>query len=503
MGSRILREGSVGLLILVGLGLFGVLVLWLRGFAFGGNSYRFNIVFEDAAGLEVGATVRYRGVQVGRISQVRAESNGAVVTVEIADPNLVMPKGSLIEANQSGFLGKATIDITPGEPLLAGAKFAKPLNRKCNSEAIICHKDRLEGEIGASFDQLVRSSVRFTKLFADPELFSDIKSLTKNTSDATANIAKAAEELAILEKIAQRELGSVSPTLLRVGRAADELALTAAQINQLVAQNRSTLVRTLNNIEQSSVMLVAIANDLAPVVSQIEQGGLVSNLETLASNAAEASTNLRDLSNTLNSPDNVLDLQQTLDAARVTFQNAQKITSDLDDLTGDTEFRNNLRRLIDGLSGLVSSTQHLHRQAQLAQVLAPMQAANTSRRGPRKTAVSRFRKASPYRISPPKTPRQATSAKTPAPEPIPSATTNPSNEADGTSGEAVEQSKAVQTGSMQPDSGQAELGQAEPGQAEPGQPEARPADAIAAIAELGIYGPPSPELYGPPSPATP
>jgi len=43
---------------------------------------------------------------------------------------------------------------------------------------------------------------------------------------------------------------------------------------------------------------------------------------------------LRDVSNALNNPTNLLVLQQTLDSARVTFQNTQKITSDLDELTG-------------------------------------------------------------------------------------------------------------------------------------------------------------------------
>ena len=55
-----------------------------------------------------------------------------------------------------------------------------------------------------------------------------------------------------------------------------------------------------------------------------------------------------------------------------TFQNAQKITSDLDDLTGDPSFRNNLRNLVNGLSGLVSSTQQLEQQVEVAQFLEPM-----------------------------------------------------------------------------------------------------------------------------------
>lgn len=481
MGSRIFREGSVGLLILLGLGIFGGLVLWLRGVFFGGNSYRFSIVFEDAAGLEEGASVRYRGVQVGRVSRIKAESNGAVATVEVGNPNLRMPSDALIEANQSGFLGQATIDITPLTPLPAAAKLAKPLSRKCNQELIVCHKSRLEGEIGASSYQLVRSAVRFTNLFSDPELFANIKSLTKNTSDATANIAKAAAELAILERIAQRELGSVSPTLTRVGRAADELALTSAQLNQLVAENRATLVSTLNNIELASVNLRAIASDLAPMVTQIEQRGLLDNLETLATNAAEASNNLRDLSNSLNNPDNILVLQQTLDAARVTFQNAQKITSDLDDLTGDPAFRDDVRRLMKGLSGLVSSTQHLHQQAQFAQVLAPMQAsANTAAlrsAAKRDRVASSFRRSVPYRAPQPA-----------APAPSPNAVAEAGADLSSAAPPALVASS--------PDS---EKERSEPTAVSP----AEQSEAIEAILELGLGGLPTPEHYGPPAPVTP
>jgi phospholipid/cholesterol/gamma-HCH transport system substrate-binding protein len=66
----------------------------------------------------------------------------------------------------------------------------------------------------------------------------------------------------------------------------------------------------------------------------------------------------------------------------VTFQNAQKITSDLDELTGDPAFRDNLRELVNGLSGLVSSTQQLQQQIQVAESLDSVKAAvNNSESG--------------------------------------------------------------------------------------------------------------------------
>ena len=56
----------------------------------------------------------------------------------------------------------------------------------------------------------------------------------------------------------------------------------------------------------------------------------------------------------------------------MTFQNAQKITSDLDELTGDPSFRDSIRQLIEGLSGLVSSTQQVEQQVQVANTLDSM-----------------------------------------------------------------------------------------------------------------------------------
>jgi hypothetical protein len=90
------------------------------------------------------------------------------------------------------------------------------------------------------------------------------------------------------------------------------------------------------------------------------------------SNANQTSLNLKNLTTNLNDPKTLLMLQQTLDSARTTFQNTQKITADLDDLTGNPEFRSNLRNLVNGLGKLVSSAEQLEQQAKLAQSIEPL-----------------------------------------------------------------------------------------------------------------------------------
>lgn len=451
MRSRTIREGSVGLLILMGVGVFVGLVLWLRNFTFGDRTYRFTVTFADAVGLKEGATVRYRGVSVGRITEVKPQTNGVDTTVEITAPNLLIPKNVSIDANQSGFVGETSIDITPRSSRIQtpqNTQARNPQTSQCDSTLFICNKDRVNGQIGVSFIELLRSGTDLASRYSDPKFFDNVNTLTKNASVAATEAAKLSAELSLLSRSARRELGTVSTTarslttsanqtldqvgLLanrfastadKFGNTAEQYSLSGAQLNrlltsanQLVVSNRGSLVGTLDSVRQTSDQLRVLLGSLTPTVNQINTtvgqlntttgqirvGELAKNLEVLSSNAAQASANLRDITTSLNNPNNVtllqqtLDnavkvsanlrditsslnnpnntvlLQQTLDSARATFENTQKITSDLDELTGDPAFRENVRKLVNGLGKLVSSTQQLQQQVQVAQQLEPV-----------------------------------------------------------------------------------------------------------------------------------
>lgn len=392
--SRSVREGSVGLLILVGLGLFAGLVLWLRGVTIGRRSYSAVVEFANVGGMQEGGIVRYRGVNVGNIAAIRPGPNGVEVNVEISPANLIIPRDVQVAANQSGLISEVGIDITPRTTLPTNAVTAQPLDPNCDRTLIICNGSRLQGEIGISLDQLITATTRFTNAYSDPSFVATVTETAKSASAAAAGVAQLTRELSGLSRTTQQQLASLSATTNAVQRAANEISasttqtaaqfgataeqigLTATQVNRLVTNldslvttNRSTLVTALENINQSSEQLRTTVNALSPTVNRFSQGELVQNLEALSANAAQASANLRDISNTLNTPTNLLVLQQTLDSARATFQNAQKITADLDELTGDPAFRENVRQLVNGLSGLVSSTEQLEQQIEVAQTL--------------------------------------------------------------------------------------------------------------------------------------
>lgn len=371
MRSRTLREGSVGLLILVGLALFGGLAFWIQGLNLGRRSYQANITFDNVAGMRPGAAVRYRGVVVGKIQDVQTASNAAEAVIQIDSSRLIIPKDVIVEANQVGLIGETSIDIFP-QVLLPEAVMATadPLASDCDTQLILCNGDRLNGVVGVSYDTLIRSTTEIADLLTETGFFEELRELTRNTADAAEGVSELTREFASLSRTLEGELGALTATAITttdaVGQAATELSITSRQVNELIDTNRSTLVLTLENINETSLQLRRVVDNLSPA---IENGELVENLQILSENAVIASNNLRSFSDTVGSPENLLMIQQTLDSARATFQNAQKITSDLDELMGDPEFRDNLRDLVDGLSGLVSSTQELRDQAQFAQTL--------------------------------------------------------------------------------------------------------------------------------------
>ncbi len=391
--GRTFREGSVGLLLLLGLGIFGLLLLWLNRFTVAGRSYKIIVEFANAGGMQKGAVVRYRGVKVGTISQILPKANAIDVEIQIAQSDLIIPQNVLVEANQSGLISESIIDITPKTTLPAGIVLAKPLDKNCDPNLIVCNGSRLKGQIGISVDELIRSSTDLATAYNNPKFSRNVNRVLESTTSAASSFTELSHDLQGLTKSLRQQLNTFSATANSVQRATNQLSTsanktvnkfgeTATQANHLLnnldnllTTNRSSLVSALNNITETSNQLRVTVSSLSPTINRFTQGKLLNNLETLSANAAQASANLRDASKTLNDPKNVVLLQQTLDSARVTFENTQKITSDLDELTGDPKFRKNLRQLVNGLSGLVSSTQEMQQQVQVATTLDSVKAA--------------------------------------------------------------------------------------------------------------------------------
>ena len=387
--SRTIREGSVGLLALLGIVLFGSVVIWLRGINFRDRSYEIIGEFPNVKGIQVGDSVRYRGLKVGKIKEIQPGSNGVDVTMEIFSDDLLIPKQATLQAISSGLIGETLIDIIPQTELASQPSDMNPLSEKCDPSTIICDRDRLEGQPGITLDDLLPLTYQMTSLFSDPRFYDNLNAALQNASVAAGEVTELSQEVSQVLGSAQQELktfssaaesitnlandssAQITATAEKYQVTADQLNQLTTNVNKLLEQNQDNLVATLDSIKNTSDRLYSLTVQLDNTVASTDTKKLVENLETLTANAADASANLKDISTTFNTPNNLVMLQQTLDSARATFANTQKITADLEELTGDPVFRERVRDLVEGLSSLVSSTEQLEQQIQTTQILKP------------------------------------------------------------------------------------------------------------------------------------
>jgi phospholipid/cholesterol/gamma-HCH transport system substrate-binding protein len=353
---KTLRDGALGLFIIGGVLALGGALLWLRGLQLSSSKFTFTVKLPDASGLNAGSVVRFRGVEVGRVTALTAQSDGVDVLVSIADSKLIIPKQSVVETNQSGFLGNTNIDIFPPKDKLAIDPNLSPITKDCNAELIICQGVAIEGVRGVSFVALLKDMRAVARKIND-------QGLIDNLSESLIAAKATAKSIQKLTDSADRVVGKFENQIAKFGDTADAISGAATKVGNvasstqdLIEVNREKLAQTLDGIAATSKEARSL---LASVKPLLNDGKLIASLQQLTENAAETSANLRKVSGELNDPATIASLRETLDSARATFANTKKITADLDELTGDPKLRSNIRNLVNGLGGLLSNAPNL------------------------------------------------------------------------------------------------------------------------------------------------
>jgi phospholipid/cholesterol/gamma-HCH transport system substrate-binding protein len=432
MQSRAMREGSVGLMLIAGLGIFAAAALWLRGIGPNNQKYIINAQFTEAAGIQQGGAVRFRGIRVGKIANIKPSENGVEVALEIADPNLKIPSNSIAEVSQTGLIGEPVIEIVPQGAVSLATDAASAVDSNCDTNAIVCSNSKMSGRAGASFNELLRRATALVSRYESPEIVDGLKKTLANASQAAADISVLSKKFGDLPESIKKELSTVSVSantvtksldttvrnadiaIQKVGKATDTITITAnkfgatadkfgetaTQVNKtanginataadysklaqsvdgLIAENRQTFKTTLTSFNALSVDLRKTVNSLEPTigklnttVAKVDADAFARDLKGVLANANKTTENLRDISTKLNNPETLDTLKATLASAKLTFDNVQKITADLDEVTGDPNFRNNIKKLVNGLGNLVSSGETMEQQIKLAQDLEPI-----------------------------------------------------------------------------------------------------------------------------------
>ena len=264
-----LLVGAVVLALVAGLAAFSV---WLVKADIDGQADPYQIAFAGSVtGLQQGSQVRYRGVPVGRVTDIRIDPERVewvLVTVEI-DRGTPIRQDTVASLEMQGITGIAFVQLRGGTqaspPLAASAGQALP--------QIESRRSTLERLFESTPDLLVRSLAlveQATLLLDDQNLQALTKSL-QNIETVTASLAHHADDVEVALAQASGAATSVAGASGEVGGLASELRALTARVDERFGGVGDEVSATLNETRQAASTLQRAAGELEVLVGELRQ----------------------------------------------------------------------------------------------------------------------------------------------------------------------------------------------------------------------------------------
>ena len=289
------------------------------------------IVFNFTGGMEVGAPVRYAGLDIGSVKDIELLGNekgqDRVAVIAEINPNITIKADSVAMIKTSGLMGGLYIDVRPG------TQESSPLGE---TEELIGEDSFEIAKIGDMATEIILEIRRFTKLTG--QLVTDIRSTLKDVRFSLGNVDKILVEnrkyvkanmenaLEISHKISgmiDKNEGKLETTLNHVASVSErtdelitnkniEIREIIGQIHKmtkdmevLLADTRPSVTSLINSMEANAQ---EITNDIDRTATSLEETLVQSNsimvenrrnLLQLITNMSETSGNLKALTEDL------------------------------------------------------------------------------------------------------------------------------------------------------------------------------------------------------------
>lgn len=254
--EREANYAAVGAFVLVVALVAALFVYWYSGTRVHRTYQRYEIYFNGSvSGLEQGAAVRYLGVRVGRVVEMRIDPRdaGRVEVIAAIDSTTPISPRTVAELNLQGVTGLLYIDLQqsarPAPAAVPGIQY--PVIRAAPSQfdVFMAQLPRLSAAAGGVIERLNR-------LLSDRNI-QDVSQSLDNLSQASSSLPQtvtsvnallvqlrtATAELAATAKSARGVMDTAGPqvvsTVRRLQAVADNLSLATDQLDKMIAENRA------------------------------------------------------------------------------------------------------------------------------------------------------------------------------------------------------------------------------------------------------------------------
>lgn len=180
--GRARLELKVGIFVFIGLVILVIFVLLIGNFKTWTAGYRVNFIFNFVNGVKIGAPVRFAGVDVGEVNDIKfifipEEEKTKVQIVGWLKKEVKIPADSTVWVNTLGLLGEKYIEIMPGKDY---ANYLNVDGSLVGSDPIAMHEvAELAKNIATNIDENIIKNKQGTlgRLLYDDTLYKELEAL--------------------------------------------------------------------------------------------------------------------------------------------------------------------------------------------------------------------------------------------------------------------------------------------------------------------------------------
>lgn len=254
--EREANYAAVGAFVLIVALVAALFVYWYSGSRVRHTFHDYEIYFQGSvSGLERGAAVRYLGVRVGRVVDMRIDPRdaGRVQVIAAIDSNAPISDRTVAELNLQGVTGLLYIDLQqsshPAPPTVPSLKYPVIRSAPSQFDVFMAQLPRLTAAAGGVIERLDRllSKHNIAELsqsiddfsqasHALPQTVRNVNSLLKQLGAATGQLGAAAQSARGVMSTAGPQ---VVATVRRLQTVADNLSRATGELDAMIGENRA------------------------------------------------------------------------------------------------------------------------------------------------------------------------------------------------------------------------------------------------------------------------
>ena len=262
---RNVSKFMIGLFVTIGFVIGVAAIIWLGASQYFKKSYTYVSYFDESVqGLEVGSSVKYRGVEIGKVEKISIAPDDRHIEVQMRIFKDVVRSDTLAQLRIAGLSGIAFINLHPGKPgktevrakVLFKSKYPVIPSQPSELTQLLSGADKIIEKIGkidfkGISDQMKTTAEAMTNTFAGPKMdriMTNIDTLTVKMDKGIGDIDRIVSSGKI-EGVLREARDTLSETRSLVLNVKDEikamrLSETVRKTNNLV-ENLDRNMRTI------------------------------------------------------------------------------------------------------------------------------------------------------------------------------------------------------------------------------------------------------------------